>query len=450
MNKYNFPKLKLKRFKMYLVAISMILILLILLKLTTKTSLQLGKVNLLSIIIYRDFGVLTAIALAFWIASPMTNQHYVMSQIPVQSLKVALYASFTFMLFVIFYGYFFKILFSELSSKMPRVNENYFLSIIKLWLLFLSLIMILMYFQNPPVLTKLFQGATALDISIARSEVGGNNFFKIVRNTWVPAASYTMLYFYSRNKNLIYWLLFSILLAIICSVWSGAKSMLASLMLGYLGVYIISKNNIKISNAKILFYASIFIAFIIFMYYITTLNTGSTFDIILTTAKYRFFGQAGGVGYAFYIYPTFMEHKYFTGISSFLSSLSATQFSSVYADLIDYAVPEFADISGAMSSFAAGDAYGLFGWWGIIIGPLFVAFFYYLFHYMSIKGNARVLFIGMYGLYFGNAYLASSFYSFVWPVGMVLSISPMLVFYFLSSIKHQGQVYEKNPFSTTK
>ncbi len=416
----------------------MILILLTLLKLTTKVPVQFGKVNLLSIIIYRDFGILTAIALAFWVTSPTTNQHYVMSQIPIQSLKVALYASFTFMLFVMFYGYFFKVIFSELSLKMPRVDESYFLSIIKIWLLFLFFVIVLMYFKNPPVLAKLFSGATALDISIARSEVGGNSFFKIVRNTWVPAASYTMFYFYSRNKKLIYWLIFSILLAVICSVWSGAKSALASLLLGYLGVYIISKDNVKIGNMKVLFYGLIFSSFIVFMYYITTLNTNSSLDVILTTAKNRFFGQAGGVGYAFYIYPTFMDHKYFTGISSFLSSLSATQFSSVYGDLIDYAVPEYADISGAMSSFAAGDAYGLFGWWGIIIGPSFVALFYYLFYYMSVKGNARVLFIGMYGLYFGNAYLASSFYSFVWPVGMVLSISPMLIFYFFSSIKYQG------------
>lgn len=435
---------------MFLIAIIMILILLILLKLTTKVPIQLGRVNLISIIIYRDFGILTAIALSFWITSPTTNQHYVMSQIPIESMKIALYASFVFMLFMLFYGYFFKVAFSSLSLKMPRVNESYFLGLIKIWLSFLFVIIVVMYFKNPPVLTKLFEGATALDISIARSEVGGNSFFKIVRNTWVPVTSYTIFYFYSKNKKLLYWLLLSIVLAVICSVWSGAKSTLASLMLGYLGVYIISRENIRISNIKVFIYIFIFSVFIIFMYYITTLNTNSSLDVILTTAKNRFFGQAGGVGYAFYIYPTFMDHKYFTGISSFLSSLSATQFSSVYGDLIDYAVPEFADISGAMSSFAAGDAYGLFGWWGIIIGPLFVAFFYYLFYYMSIRGNARVLFIGMYGLYFGNAYLASSFYSFVWPVGMVLSISPMLVFYFLSSIKHQGQVYEKNSFSTTK
>lgn len=104
--------------------------------------------------------------------------------------------------------------------------------------------------------------------------------------------------------------------------------------------------------------------------------------------------------------------------------------------MIDYAVPEFADISGAMSSFAAGDAYGLFGWWGILIGPAFAAFFYFLFYYLTVAGNARFLFIGMYGLYFGNAYLASSFYSFVWPVGMMLTISPMLVFYILSAFNY--------------
>ena len=98
-------------------------------------------------------------------------------------------------------------------------------------------------------------------------------------------------------------------------------------------------------------------------------------------------------------------------------------------------MPEFSDISGAMSSFAAGDAYGLFGWWGILVGPMFVAFYYYLFYFMAVQGNGRILFIGLYGLYFGNAYLASSFYSFVWPVGIVISILPILFIYTICLLK---------------
>lgn len=423
---------------MYLIALLMIFILLIILRLSAKVPVEIGKINLLSISVYRDFGVLTALALAFWISSPMANEHYIMSQIPKSSLQIALYASFTFMIFFLFYGFFFRIIFQKLSLKMPKINLILFSNLMKLWMMVLLLLMILMYFENPPVLTKVLDGATALDISIARSEVGGNSFFKLIRTTWVPLTSYTLLYLYHKNKSMLLWFALSVLLALICSIWSGAKSTLASLVLGYLGVYIISKNNIKISNIKMTVYGFGFIVLIILMYYVTTLHSDTTFENILTTAKYRFFGQAGGVGYAFYMYPTFLDFKYFTGVSNFLSGLSATQFSSVYGDLIDYAVPEFSDISGAMSSFAAGDAYGLFGWWGILIGPLFVAFFYYLFYYMSIRGNASVLFIGMYGLYFGNAYLASSFYSFIWPVGMVISISPVLIFYIISSLKYKG------------
>lgn len=418
---------------MYIISILMVIFLLITLKFSLKIPSALGNINLISLVVYRDFGVLTALALAFWITSPMTKEHYVMGQIPIENLKIALYASFAFMVMFIFYGYFFKHIFRKLSFKMPKANNDLFIGLMKIWLVIIVILIFLMYFINPPVLMKLFEGATALDISIARSEVGGNIFFQLLRNSWVPLTSYTFLYLFLKNHKIRKWLVLSIVCAIVCALWSGAKATLASLMLGYLGVYIISKENLKLSNFKIIFLAFIFISFILLMYYLTTLNSNTTFDNIITTAKFRFFGQAAGVGYSFYMYPTFFDHKYFTGISTYLAGISGSQFSSVYGDLIDYAVPDFADISGAMSSFAAGDAYGLFGWWGILIGPAFAAFFYFLFYYLSLAGNARILFIGMYGLYFGNAYLASSFYSFVWPVGMLLSISPVLIFYTIAS-----------------
>lgn len=421
---------------MYIVSILMIIFLLLALKFFLRIPVAFGNINLVSVVVYRDFGVLTALALAFWITSPLTNQHYVMGQIPLDILRIALYSSFAFMVMFIFYGFFFKQVFRNLAFKMPKANENLFVDLMKIWLSLIIILIVIMYFSNPPVLMKLFDGATALDISIARSEVGGNSLFQLLRNSWVPLTSYTCLYLFLNNKIKKNWLVLSIICAVICALWSGAKSTLASLMLGYLGVYIISKKNLKLSNLKIIFFAIIFIAFILLMYYLTTLHSDTTFENIITTAKFRFFGQAAGVGYSFYMYPTFFEHKYFTGVSTYLANISGNQFSSVYGDLIDYAVPEFADISGAMSSFAAGDAYGLFGWWGILIGPAFAAFFYFLFYYLTVAGNARILFIGMYGLYFGNAYLASSFYSFVWPVGMILTISPMLVFYILSALNY--------------
>ncbi|MDH0967792.1 oligosaccharide repeat unit polymerase [Acinetobacter johnsonii] len=423
---------------MFITSVLMILILLVILHFSTKIPISVGKINLLSISIYRDFGVLTALALAFWIDSSMANEHYIMSQIPKDSMKLALYASFLFMFFFLFYGYFLNIGFNSIRNKMPKANESFFEKLTILWLFILIFFVGIMYFKNPPVLTQIFQGATAMDISVARSEVGGNAFFKIIRNTWVPLTSYTLLYFYLKNKKIFIFFVLSVLLAVICSVWSGAKASLASLILGYLGVYIIAKENLKFNSFKVLAYVIFFFMFILFMYYITTLNNGTTFSNILITATYRFFVQAAGVSYAFYMYPTFFDFKYFSGISNFISGLSSTKFSSVYGDLIDYAAPEFADISGALSSFAAGDAYGLFGWWGILIGPFFAAFFYYMFYCFSVQGNAKILFIGMYGLYFGNAFLASSFYSFIWPVGLFISIAPFLLFYIISCISKTG------------
>lgn len=414
----------------------MIAILLLLNKNLLKLPIGITRPNIFSMVVYRDFGILTAIALSYWLWNKQAHtEHYILGQIPDKYLELALYASFVFMLFFIFYAWFWSLVFKKFNSKLKTGSLEIYLVLLKVFFIFLLGMLVVMYYKNPPVLINLLSGATAYDVSVLRSEVGGNAFFKIIRSSWVPIVAYSFYYFYLDNKyrsKVRLYTYMSGIIAIICALWSGAKSPIATLLLGYLGVYLAYSFNNKLKLSTIIIFASVFLGLILLMYALTTLNTDSTIFDNFQVAQKRLFTQAGGVAYSFYMYPNFLDFKYFNGISSFLSALNGSQFSSVYGDLIDNAAPEYSDISGALSSFAAGDAYGLFDWYGIIWGPIFASFFYCLFYYLGAEGNIKHVFIGIYAVYFGNAYLASSFYSFVWPVGIFISLFPFLLFYMIS------------------
>ena len=422
---------------MIYISFFMIIILLLLIRLTMNLPIGLNRINIFSMVVYRDFGILTAIGLCYWLLNDdIKNSHYIISGIPNESLVMALFASFIFMFFFIVYSSFWSLLLQRVNNRFKSGNILTYMFFLKIFLFIQFFCVGVMFFKNPPVLINLLSGASAFDVSVLRSEVGsGSSFYKIVRSSWVPMTSYTLYYFYLGDKNNIntkYFFYLSCLLAVICALWSGAKSPIATLLLGYLGVYFAQNYKNYLKSQTILFFAFFSLTLILLMYAVTTLNTDATILDNLQVAERRFFGQAGGVAYAFYMYPNFIDFKYFNGVSNFLASITGGQFTSVYGDLIDIAAPEFSDISGAMSSFAAGDAYGLFGWYGIFFGPLFASFFYSLFYYLGAQGNIKHVFVGIYAIYFGNAYLASSFYSFIWPVGIFLSVFPFVFIYILS------------------
>lgn len=399
------------------------------------------KLNLLSISVYRDYAIFTVFSIVYWYYEDNYLGHYILSSVDVGSIYFAYIASFIFMLLFVIYLTIAIPLFKALSSNLPNENQYGFLYLLKIYTWILVAFLIYNFIKSPPVL--LFIGSVnALEISELRYEGSANPFFRNLKNYWIPILSYTWLYIYLVNNNfeirnrIKFYLLLSITMAIISATWVMAKSMLASYLLGLIGVYIASTGN-KINFRKAMFALFSVVVIILIAYMITLWGTEkANFDYISTLFLHRLFTQATGVIYSFYVYPNLLDFKGLSGISNVLASLNDEKFSSVYGDLIDHAVPEFADISGALSSFVAGDAWGLFGWYGIFIGPLFLSFFYGLIYTLAIydKSRVKIIFIGIYGVYFGNAFIASSFYSFLWPVGLLISIFPVLFIYLCSGL----------------
>jgi hypothetical protein len=284
---------------------------------------------------------------------------------------------------------------------------------------------------------------SALELSALRHEGSQNAVFKILRHSWIPCTFYCWVYIYhSRQKyklekklfiKLRFYVGVSLLLGIIASIWAIEKSLVASFLLGWLGIYLLASN--KKLNLKLLSLTIFVFVVTIFGFYYFLASDVQNLDSIFEVIVNRFFAQAAGVAYAFFAFPEIFEFKYISGISNFLASVAGEKFSSPYADLIKHADPVHAEISGAMSSFVAGEAYGLFGWFGVFLGPFFVAFWYGLFDVGSRNNNTAGIFVGHYGLFFGNAFMASSFYSFLWPVGFGYAMFPFVILYLLSRSK---------------
>jgi hypothetical protein len=122
------------------------------------------------------------------------------------------------------------------------------------------------------------------------------------------------------------------------------------------------------------------------------------------------------------------------GISDKLAALSGENFASPYSVLIDHYVPSTIETSGAMSSFAAGEAFGLFGPIGIVAGGIVVALFYAILVATHVNPALSVVGAMVFAQHFGHFYVATSAYLYFFPVGVLYGIFPFLLFLFFSVV----------------
>jgi hypothetical protein len=401
------------------------------------------RLNLLNIVFYRDFLIFTVVSSLYWLSYDRFNNHYVMQVLSKEHIYYALMSSTIFMFLFYLSIYPWKLALNGVANKMLKINIYNYIFLLKIWTWIIFLLLFINYKLDAPPFAGLFQDLSAIELAVLRHEGSQNAVFKILRHSWIPCTFYCWAYIYHSRKKykiekkllakLRFYVGFSLLLGVIASIWAIQKSLVASFLLGWLGIYLLASN--KKLNLKLLSLPVLVFVITIFSFYYFLANDVQNLDSIFEVIVNRFFAQAAGVAYAFFAFPDIFEFKYISGISNFLASVTGEKFSSPYADLINHADPVHAEISGAMSSFVAGEAYGLFGWFGVFLGPFFVAFWYALFAVGSENNNTSVMFVGQYGLFFGNAYMASSFYSFLWPVGFAYSMIPFVILCLLSRSK---------------
>lgn len=394
---------------------------------------------------FRDYLLLTIIPYIFYYYNDNYNNHYILSQLTSKDIIIhATIHAFVFISFFLFTYKFLSGLFRSINEKIQIiVYEKKLLFYLKLIATILIIYFIISSFQNKAGIVGIFT-FDIFEIAHKRAEITQSASFltrlnKIVIRCWIPMFSYLFFYFYLKNKYLFKKtdkiILVSFLsTSVLASIYSFEKSSIFINVLGFIAVAIYAGNRLK--KRFLLFIPFAGIALVSVMYFLTYKEKIVDSAYLINIIIHRIMTQCAGSIMAI-DYFSVHEKLGFSGVSRMWASAMSSNFESVYGLLIDYYVPESIDISGALSSFATGDAFGLFGYFGIPFSGIIIGIYYSFLESTKFTKFLSYIFIGVYGYYFSHSIVASSFYSFIWPTGFILNLLPFLIIVLLSSkIRH--------------
>ncbi len=397
------------------------------------------KPTLQKLVFFREYLLLTVIPYIYYVYDDKYLSHYIFSSLDgnVYFLYATLFAFVFIVNFLLTYRFCEPVIRKSLSCFNPGISYGRLFFILRIGLIFsAAYLFIVTFIFDASIVGLLKYRSSELIAMRAKLGHGGGflTFNKIVLKQWIPMLSYIYFYLYfSNNVNMRRFdkcfMLLSLILGVISSIWYFEKAVIGFYLFGVIGVYVYSGRRLKKRVALVL--PVIVLALTASMYVLTyqdkIIGTQYLSDILL----HRTLSQSTGSVMAIHYFDSH-DFFYFSGVSNLLASVSGDEFQSPYAAIIDYYVPEFSETSGAMSSFVTGEAFGLFGLVGVLLSGFIVGLYYSFFEATKSSNFLAIIFVGLYGLYFSHFYVASSFYTFLWPVGIVYSISPFVCLALLS------------------
>lgn len=331
-------------------------------------------------------------------------------------------------------------------SKYSFVRHgNYNLRQIGIFVSFLGLLgfcfeLILLISDEATPLRRLFSGEiSAIELAYARSDFSQAKdplaiIAKEIIKNYLPLIFPLILALHYEGTR---WRLksSSMITAFFCSLlatmWSIEKLSIIYFTLSVVAVRLIYgwRPNLK----KIIFIGSSSLLALLTAFYFIYLSKIETegIEYLFEIFTHRASTQAVGYILALFYFPDLIDFRYLSGISNALASLQDEKFASVYGLVIDYAAPEFADVSGAMSSFSAGDAWGLFGTVGVIFCPIVLGWYYGVAN-AAMWAKNKLPIVPIFVLLFSRPYISTGFYGFIYPVGFLQVLLPywvMLIYF---------------------
>ena len=393
----------------------------------------LGQVTLL-----RDVIFLTLLPYIYYLSADNWLKHYIFVKLPNSSYFITssifvLIFVINFVLIYILTRTFFKRLFTNrklaTSSSKLRANCNILIFVQIIYYLIFSIL------THSGVWNVFLKDTFELQFLRFQLTQGGGAYIinKIIMKTWLPPLILFRYYLELRqqkfSKNYIFVLL---LLGFVVSFAFFEKSGLFIFLMGIVAAYIAAGNKLSL---LVLFIFSLFgFSLIATAYYLIDQDRIIDSDYLLTLLVHRVTSQSTGSVMSLHY---FENHHYFgmAGISNIWAKLAGTNFQSVYGAIIDYYIPETAEISGAMSSFVTGDAYGLFGIYGVVISGCIVGLYYGFIDASLYNRDIFTIVFPIYITFFSYTVVAGAFYSFLWPIGYITQIIPFLLLYAGSQTK---------------
>lgn len=399
--------------------------------------------SLRGLVFYRDYLLLTMLPYLYYFVGDRYKDHYILSALG--NREYFEFAAINAFIFIMGFLMVYRLLELPLRSSIKKIKISYNVKILLVLLniFFISSFLFFLYisYVYKAGIVALLQNLTPVEINMKRAQLSGLGLEKILIKSWLPACSYLYLYLYLKKKYIFdlmdrILLILSIATGVLASVWFLEKAVLFFYVFGLVGVWVYCGRRINKMQWVMIFV----LAFVVIgaMYIVTYGDRVVNFDYLSSIILHRLTTQSVGSVMSVHYFENH-NNFYLTGVSNLLASLSGSEFRSVYSFLMDYYLPELGETSGSLSSFAAGDAYGLFGLLGVVLGGGLVGVYYAFFDATRESEFLAIIFVGLYGIYFSHFYIASSFYQFLWPVGMVLSIAPFALMSMFSSIVSKRQ-----------
>lgn len=259
---------------------------------------------------------------------------------------------------------------------------------------------------------------------------------KMLIKSWIPSLGYLYFFLLLKETRPIHkGDLVGVTLAVVSGVFASImyfeKSGLFFYIVGFFGIWIYSGRRLRMRY--MLFAPVLALLLTSLMYVLTYQGKVTNFEYVLNIIEHRVMSQGVGSIMAF-DYFSDREFLGVSGISNFLAQLTNSEFRTTYSILIDYYVPETTDVSGALSSFAVGDAFGLFGWVGVALSGIVMGVFFAALTATSASFAVAVIFCGSFGVYYSHFVVASTFYGFLWPVGLIYACAPFLLMAVISHL----------------
>ena len=378
--------------------------------------------------------LLTMIPYLYYCWGGRYKEHYILGQL--NGDMYFSYAAVSAFVFIVMFFMTYRLAFPVFSTLVSRVSLDISYSRLIFLLscgsvVIFAFVVLLSYRYS----TGVFAFIAGLDyhsVAVKRNELsqGGGilKLNKLFMKSWVPMHSYLFFYVICLLPSIRpmhkFFLAVSVVSGVFASLFFLEKAVLFLYVFGFVGVYVYAGRSLKVYY--IVFSFLLALALVSIMYMLTYGDRIVDFVYLKNIILHRVMTQSVGSVMAFDYFSTF-EFKGMAGVSNFWASLNNEVFSSPYADIIKYYVPETADISGALSSFVTGEAYGLFGLYGVFASGMIIAFWYAFFEATKYSKALSVIFVGVYGLYFSHPYVASSFFGFVWPLGLLYNILPFVL-----------------------
>lgn len=368
------------------------------------------------IIYYKNYGLFSSI---FSIPFDINSTNYIYSLLSIDWCIITFSASSYFFSKKYLPNYKKSFLsFYKSEFDIEDYDNSYFYLILIIILFFIFVIDLFVILQSPMYNYIFKENFSSEYIRNSRSIFDtSSNISIIIKNLTyglVSIFSYIILIIYlqiKKKKWLILFLCYFILTCILASL-SGSKSGLAYNFLPIIFIYNLYNKRKTILNV-ILF---IFIIFSIILFYFIVgykVEINNIFSPSQPLGR-LLFGQILGLPYYYDIFPK--EYKFLLGLNLPFLRFFGYQYLTSARIVMIFLSPDkylFSTAYGVNNTLFIGDAYANFGFFGIILSPIYVSILYQYFFILLLKSKKKVINVGfiMYILYILSKSITGGFIS---------------------------------------